>query len=252
MCTPQRTPKVNNISTYRKTENSLVQSHNLVRVSPNQVMTTLTKSGRPFTVVYVGRSTCPYCQQFMGAFASSLKYTGETVGYIDTDIYRNDPQFVTMAEKLELVSVPFLFRIKNGSLQKVALASGPSVNVALATMDILRSGSENRMAFIKIALEVIGVIGIAVQVIVLILHYQKRQENLEQFTLLYSLMNVLLVALQMTVTSAYGALRDVFTSDVLSYLFWCLLVTSVFLLGVELVLLFKPFKKITDTPVQRD
>lgn len=123
--TPQRITKVNSISTYRKTENRLVRNHRLVRVSPNQVMTTLHRPGRSFLTIYVGRSTCPYCQQFMGTLASSLKFTGETVGYIDTDKYRYDPQFVKMAAKLELVSVPSLIQIENGSLRNAVFPMGP-------------------------------------------------------------------------------------------------------------------------------
>ena len=179
----------------------------------------------------------------MGTLASSLKFTGETVGYIDTDKYRNDPQFVKMAAKLELVSVPSLIQIENGSLRNAVFPNVSSKNVVLQTMDILRSGSENGMVFIKTALEIVGVIGLVVQVVLLILHYQNRRANWEQFSLLYILMHILLGALQMTITSAYGAFRDVFASDSLTYLFWCLLGISILLLGVEVILLLKPFKK---------
>lgn len=118
----------------------------------------------------------------------------------------------------------------------------------LQTMDILRSGSENGMVFIKTALEIVGVIGLVVQVVLLILHYQNRRANWERFSLLYILMHILLGALQMTITSAYGAFRDVFASDSLTYFFWCLLGISILLLGVEVILLLKPFKKPGSAP----
>ncbi len=94
--TPQRITKVNSISTYRKTENRLGRNHRLVRVSPNQVMTTLHRPDKSFLTIYVGRSTCPYCQQFMGTLASSLKFTGETVGYIDNSSLNNIPSVCTL------------------------------------------------------------------------------------------------------------------------------------------------------------
>lgn len=55
------------------------------KISTNQFYELLDTDKDETYFVYFGRSTCPYCQDFVGDLKEASKKTGATIYYIDTE-----------------------------------------------------------------------------------------------------------------------------------------------------------------------
>ena len=67
--------------------------------------------------VYVGRPTCPFCNEYRPHLEETIKEKEDiTVYYFDTDDNRENPYFAEVITKLGIESVPFLIYIEDGKV----------------------------------------------------------------------------------------------------------------------------------------
>ncbi|MCL2558847.1 MAG: thioredoxin family protein [Turicibacter sp.] len=69
--------------------------------------------------VYIGRPTCPMCQEFEPILEEALVYLGMELKYFQTDMARveNEDLMLTMMETLGITGVPTVAYIVNGELR---------------------------------------------------------------------------------------------------------------------------------------
>ena len=66
--------------------------------------------------LYVGRETCPVCQEFAPILVSVVDEEGLGVMYFDTDLDRETQERITVLETLQVDSVPTMLYIKDGQI----------------------------------------------------------------------------------------------------------------------------------------
>ena len=70
--------------------------------------------------IYVGRDTCPFCQEFAPILIDLVKERGLTsVIYFDTDATRGEPERAEVLDRLGVTAVPAFLYTKNGKVAKV-------------------------------------------------------------------------------------------------------------------------------------
>lgn len=86
----------------------------MTKVSPQELQTINSDY-----MLYVGRKDCPYCQQFVEKLHNKLDNM-EHVYYLDTNLYREDKEFVKLAEQQGINAVPTLLLYKERAYIKLS------------------------------------------------------------------------------------------------------------------------------------
>ncbi|WMB29247.1 thioredoxin family protein [Streptococcus didelphis] len=67
-----------------------------------------------FTLLYMGRKSCPHCQQFMTVFEPSLKKTKKQVYYLNSE--KMSDSLYRFADKYKIEEIPQLMAFRKGHL----------------------------------------------------------------------------------------------------------------------------------------
>ncbi|AFS79658.1 copper amine oxidase-like protein [Gottschalkia acidurici 9a] len=68
-------------------------------------------------LIYFGRPTCPYCQEFEYHLKKTLEDKNVTVYYFNSDYWREKDGFEEIVNKYDVRYVPYLVKLKNGVIQ---------------------------------------------------------------------------------------------------------------------------------------
>lgn len=81
------------------------------KISTNQFYELLDTDEDETYFVYFGRSTCPYCQDFVGDLKEAAKKTGTTLYYIDTENTKTDSDLKNLRDLVGVELVPNIVKI---------------------------------------------------------------------------------------------------------------------------------------------
>lgn len=70
------------------------------------------------SVVYFGRETCPFCNDFIKKINNYLSLNRNKIYYFDTDKFRNNDKFKYVLDLYEVSEVPDLVKLNNGMIEK--------------------------------------------------------------------------------------------------------------------------------------
>jgi predicted bacteriocin transport accessory protein len=71
-------------------------------------------------IIYIGRSDCPYCQEFLPELSTVLEDNTVSIQYLDTNIEKekNSEEFKKLVNELDIQGVPTLLKIENNQFEE--------------------------------------------------------------------------------------------------------------------------------------
>ena len=101
---------------HRENSNNIEDETVLIPIDDVTLKNMFNEENRSF-LVYVGRPTCPFCNEYRPHLEEVVKEKQAlTVYYFDTDDNRENPYFAEVITRLEIESVPFLIYVKDGEV----------------------------------------------------------------------------------------------------------------------------------------
>lgn len=76
------------------------------------------------TIVYIGRSTCPYCRKFVKKLSSLSSSITSTIYYVESD-NTSDSEIQSFRDKYNILTVPGFIVNKNGKTTVICDSSTP-------------------------------------------------------------------------------------------------------------------------------
>lgn len=76
-------------------------------ITPKELEAKISDSKQNF-FVYFGRSTCPYCREFVSELGPLAIDNGMTIYYLDTENTQTDSEIKNLRDNLEIATVPSL------------------------------------------------------------------------------------------------------------------------------------------------
>ncbi|MDZ5254059.1 thioredoxin domain-containing protein [Clostridium sp. LIBA-8841] len=85
-------------------------------------------STEDLAVVYIGRSTCPYCRKFAKKLSGLANKINTTIYYVSSDNF-SDNELSSFREKYNIVTVPGFIVNKNGEITVRCDSSTPEEEI---------------------------------------------------------------------------------------------------------------------------
>ncbi|WP_429968307.1 conjugal transfer protein TraF [Enterococcus sp. AZ046] len=85
--------------------------------TPKELEAKISDSKQNF-FVYFGRSTCPYCREFVSELGPLAIDNGITIYYLDTENTQTDSEIKNLRDNLEIATVPSLLHFVSGEYSK--------------------------------------------------------------------------------------------------------------------------------------
>lgn len=86
----------------------------LITADSNQILDILSENQTSY--IYVGRPSCPNCQDFKPVLDEVMQEISDKVFYYNTDEMRNEAEYENIIETLDIVGVPTMIKIENGKV----------------------------------------------------------------------------------------------------------------------------------------
>lgn len=79
-------------------------------------------------IVYIGRSTCPFCRKFAKKLSGLTSEINSTIYYVESDNYSDD-EINSFREKYNILTVPGFIVSKNGEVEVRCDSSTPEEEI---------------------------------------------------------------------------------------------------------------------------